>query len=135
MKKNLTPLQQLRQALNLVGERQLRIRWSEESPVAVTVQDDQIVVILSVTRRADIHRGTKITHQGTRGYIYRPRTDTPGWYLAESIEAVNKLAEPIYEYSTWMPDEDEYLERKLHEDMCYRPGTSSFPMDGPKARR
>ena len=128
---SLTPLQQLRRAMNLVGASQLRVRWSEESPLSATVQDDQIVVVLSVTRRVDIRGGTKITHQGTRGLVFRPRQSSPGWILADEFAIVNKLDDPVLELSFGGVREDEYVERKLHEEMCYRPGTASFPMDGP----
>lgn len=130
----LSPLQQLRRAINLVGESQLKVKWSEESPLSAVIRDDQIVVVLSVNRRVTIRGGTKITHMGTRGLVYRPRGSTPGWYLEQELVVVNKLDDPILEMSYGVLKENEYLDRKLHEDMCYRPGTSSFPMDGPMTR-
>lgn len=130
-----TPLQQLRQALNLVGEHQLRVRWSEESPLTTVIEKDQIVVVLSVTRRTHVKGGSKITHEGTRGYVFHRRTQSSGWYLADTIELVNKLDHPVYELSYGGVTEAEYAERIEHEKMCYRPGTSSFPMDGPMTRR
>lgn len=130
----LSPLQQVARARRIVGENQLRIRWSEESPLSATVTDQQVVVVLSVTRRVDIRGGSKITHRGTRGYVYRRRLSGMGWYLSESFEVINRLPEPELELSFGGVTEAEYRERKAHEDMCYRPGTPSFPMSGPMAR-
>ncbi|MFD5451620.1 MULTISPECIES: hypothetical protein [Streptomyces] len=105
-----------------------------DTPDVVEVSPDRIVVVLSTMRMRDVRGGMEITHKGLRWYTINLVDGT--WVMDEPVEIENKLPEPERHMSYGVTPADEHEAKRNWEEMCYRPGTPSCPMDNiPRQRQ
>lgn len=132
----LSPLQKLARASAITGRAYLRRLRRGESPSTVTLDEDRIDVVLSVQRCVDVTGGMKITHKGVRWFVFHRDPATDAWIAQEPVETLVKLDKPEYHLSYGVVPESEYHEKRAYEDLCYRPGTASCPLDSlPRQRQ
>lgn len=94
------------------------------------ITDERIVLVLLTSRVKSTRHGWKVTHRGMRGYQWN-KTCSGRYQAVEPLVVEWKLDTPIvYAHST--KTERERREAEAWAKMCYRPGNSAFPMDGPR---
>ena len=125
-----TMLQRFAAVRRLVGPALLPVVRGERA-TAVTYTPEGVHVMLSVVREVPVRGGTKVTHRGTKWYSFIYDSVTGKWSRETIFESLDKLPSPEYSMSYGVVTEAEYRERKAHEEMCYRPGNRSWPLDGP----
>lgn len=131
----LSPFQLLARARAIVGRDALVMRYGER-PDMVRMDPERVVVVLSAERGVDIPGGMKVTHRGLRWLTFDLDATTGKWVQAEPVDIMNRLPEPEFHMSYGVKTIAEQAERRAHEDMCYRPGTSACPMDNlPRQRQ
>lgn len=125
---NLSPFQLLKRARSIVGERALALRYGER-PDVVTMDPERVTVVLFVEKGVDVRGGMKITHRGLRWLTFNLNKSTGEWDQAEPVYVLNPLPEPELHLSFGVVTPEDYEDKRVFEDLCYRPGTSSCPMD------
>jgi hypothetical protein len=101
------------------------------------VQDWRILeneACISVARaQVDFKNGDRmvVTRRGFTMWTFYKKDGV--WKWPEPVTYWFDDAEPE-EYKTFVTTAEEYTSRKQWEEMCYRPGTSQYPLDGPNAR-
>jgi hypothetical protein len=94
------------------------------------ITEESVKVVISTARVTSARYGLKVTH---RGYVGRLWTrDVTGAYVpADPIRMEWKLETP----EVWASSARPYIEALASEAwarLCYRPGNSKQPMDGPQ---
>ena len=124
-----SPLQKFADARRILGVTALPMR-DDERPKQVVIADRCITVILSVARWSPVRGGVKVTHRGERWLSFEWNDCDQRWVKVVVSDTTARLVEPELHLSS-APSEAEQVAREAHEAMCYRPGTRSYPMDGP----
>jgi hypothetical protein len=124
----MTPAQALRFVREATGTR-IRLTLGDEV-VGWKFTEDRLTLIVSTARCHVGSRAIKVTHRGTVGYGWRVSPDGR-WVADPPLRVESRLPEP--EYWTSVTPRDPARQREVDEwaRLCYRPGTSSQPMDGP----
>lgn len=130
----LSPFQLLARARRIVGDGALSMRYGER-PDVVRVGPQRVDVVLSVEKWVPIPGGMKVTHRGLRWLGFDLDEATGQWVPAEPVVILNRLTEPELHKSYGVKSVEEQAEQRAFEEMCYRPGTSSCPMDNVPRQR
>jgi len=92
--------------------------------------EERLTLVISTARVAVGSRALKVTHRGTVGYSWRASGDGR-WVPEEPIRMESRLETPEYWTSTPGKTPLEQRESDAWARLCYRPGSSAAPMDGP----
>lgn len=116
--------QMIRQVLDHTGYR-IKLGMFEEIK-AVSIQDECVMVTLSIVEYTETTRQFKITDSGTRIIVMTSADGGWNWDVDET---------EIWTGEGWVtkkfdvPTVRQQIDRLDHEQMCYRPGTARQPMD------
>lgn len=103
-----------------------------ESPAAVSITEDHIVVLINRASVTERKHGFEIRRRGNTIYEFTKHNDT--WVMAEPLTVWYELGESEVHatYPGRTPEEHEaYL---AWAEMCHRPGTERSPMDNAERR-
>lgn len=93
----------------------------------IEITDDSLTLRIQSfkfkTKRGDVH----VTHAGARMIGFR--RDVHTWVQTGQVAHYWRLETPVVYTGHATPSAEELASRRLWEHLCYRPGTSSFPLD------
>jgi hypothetical protein len=95
------------------------------------VTDTRLVLVISTARVTSTRHGLKVTHRGLHVREWARPTSRDPWSARPAIVTEWRLDEPeVFGVSSTRSAADQ-RESQAWAAMCYRPGSSAYPMDGP----
>jgi hypothetical protein len=93
------------------------------------ITEDSVKLVIFTARCTPLRQGVKVTHRGVAGYLFR-RISDGSWVTIPPVMIEEALAEPEL-IGVGGRTADAVLESDQWARLCYRPGTTLTPMDGP----